>query len=108
MLRVWLCVNRAAHDEERIDRKMGIAGVAGDAVVREETLGLELRVLTLVQDALQRHRRRDVVGGLEHSAEQNRNVEELLSGAPLDLRDDQVTEIRVGAAEIEMKLHSHL
>src|SRR5205823_9624648 len=69
-----------------------------------EALGLQHLELGLVLDAGQRLRRRSVVGGLEDTAKQDRDVFELHAGAVFDRRDRLMAEKGVGATEIEQEL----
>src|SRR5208282_468458 len=58
----------------------------------------------LVPDAGEALRRRAVAGQLVDAAQQYWDVFELRPGPLLDFRDQQMRQIGVGAAEIEMKL----
>src|SRR5262245_35163313 len=70
-----------------------------------EAVHLEPLVFRLVLDAGQAFRRRAIVGELEDAAQQDRHVLERHPGAPPDLRNHQMAQVGVGAAEVEMELH---
>src|SRR2546427_827222 len=71
----------------------------------KEAAHLELLVLRLVLDPRKTLRRRAIVGELEDAAQQNGDVLERDPGASLDLRNNQIGQVSVRAAEVEMKFH---
>jgi hypothetical protein len=85
--------------------KNGLKGEPRDGVAPDEALPLKLLVFKPVLDPAHALGRRTVVGQLEDAAEQDRNVLELGSGPLLDLGDDEMRQIGIGAAEVEMKFH---
>src|SRR5204862_7763191 len=88
-----------------IDRKERVAAVARDTVALDETLGFNPLVFGLVPYASEAFGGRAVVRQLEHAAQQYRHVIEFGAGAALDVRNDQMRQIGIRAAEIEMKFH---
>ena len=88
--------DRAAHDLQRIDRKVRVPSIVRDLVFHHKALGLELLVGAFVLDPLERHRRRDIIGEFEHSAQEHRNIFEGNTGSLLDRRNHQMAEVGVG------------
>lgn len=71
----------------------------------DEARGFEPLVFGLVLDASQALGWRTVVGQLEYATQQDWHVLKLYPSAFLDFRDNQVTEVRIRAAEIEMEFY---
>src|ERR1700738_602801 len=76
----------------------------GDAMALDEARRLEALVVGLVLDAGEALPRRPVAGQLVDAAQQHRHVLEFRTRPSLDLRDHQMRQIGVGAAEIEVEL----
>src|SRR5262249_18924127 len=74
-------------------------------VALEEALRLELLVFQLVADTGESLARRAVAGELVHTAEQGGHVLELSASPACDARDDEMAQIGVGAAEVEVEFH---
>ena len=85
--------------------KNGLAAERRDAVPLDEALGLQLFVFRLVLDARQTLRRRAVAGEFEHPAQQDGNILEHRARPPLDLRNHQMAEVSIRAAEIEVEFN---
>jgi hypothetical protein len=87
-----------------LTEKKRIEAIVGNSVAHDEALRFQLFVGELILDACEAFSRGAVVRQLEDASEKDRNVVEPGSGTLLDFGNDQVTEIGVRAAEVEMKL----
>src|SRR5580698_51394 len=100
--------DRTTHDQQRVDGKEWVP-VECHAVTLDKALQLQSLVFETVLDSRHLLGRRAIVGQLENTAKENRNVFEFGAGARFDLRNDLVRQISVRAAEVEVKFHfSHL
>ena len=97
--------DRAAHDQQGVDGEEWVAREPCNGMPPNEALTLQCLVCRLVLDPPQALGGRAIIGQLEHAAQQHRHVLELRAGAPLDLRNDDMRQVGIGAAEIEVEFH---
>jgi hypothetical protein len=104
--------NGAAHQHQGVNRKKRVLVKLRDVVAAQEALGFQRLIFGLVLDAAKRIRRRHVASSLVDPAEQYRHILEFCAGAPLDRGNDELGQIGVRAAKIELKFNlqrtSHL
>src|SRR5262249_58138853 len=99
--------DRATHEREGVYGEERVEAEPRDVMAQDEALHLQPLVLGLVPDPREALGRRAVVRELEDAAEKDRDVLEADTRAPLELREDEMAQVCVRAAEVEVKLGVH-
>src|SRR5262245_12432308 len=97
--------HHSAHQHQRVDWKERVLTELRDVVAAPAARNFQCLIFRLVLDAVKRLRGRPVAGRLVDAAEQHRHIFELHASAPLDRGNDELGQVGVGTAEIELKFN---